>query len=409
MLRPSEPKVRKPEARSNEVFPPSTTNGGVVSAPVFVPEPVAAPAQHVQPVAPSAPAEDFEAIPVITPLEGETIQAVAATQSAGSEGGMRPAAPMQRTQHPPFPPRNDRGRGGFGGNRGGRGGRNQRFGRPGQGQGGRGGRDRRPAGRDLPPSKYASPAGTESRPHDSKPYVPPAATDFEPIILPGESLSIFKDRAQSALSAPAARVSQHSTFSNNEALSSNEAAGVPPSTRTYTDEELSAGLPGSLFATPSTVAPGEHEAPIADVKIETSAGVPKYSAASSPEPEMEIPRNVYAPLSDAGYAETVEAQTTNGAALSEEETTSLAEQLTEAKHEEAQAEAEARPEAVEAVAESYVEPAELEELQEALDTDTETDQESDQETDHETDHEDDHEDEHMDAAAEADAIADRNA
>jgi ribonuclease G len=80
--------------------------------------------------------------------------------------------------------------------------------------------------------------------------------------------------------------------------------------------------------------------------------------------------------------------------MSEEDVTSLAEQLIEAKHEEAQADAEERSEAVEAVAESFVEPAELEELQEALDTDQDADQESDQEDDHE------------DAAEEADALAD---
>ena len=74
--------------------------------------------------------------------------------------------------------------------------------------------------------------------------------------------------------------------------------------------------------------------------------------------------------------------------LSDEDVTSLAEQLAEAKHEEAQADAEERSEAVEAVAESFVEPAEIEELQEALDADQ------------------DHEDDHEDAAEEADAIAD---
>ena len=208
-----EPKAQKPQARSNEVYPP-TTNGGTVPTPAPAPSPVS----YSQPVEPAAPvaavshvehAEPVEAVPLITPLEGETLQVVAAVQSAASEGGYAPAAPMQRVQHPPFEKkpfgqRNDRGRGGRGGfgnrDRGGRGGRDQRFGRPGQG-GPRSGRDRRPQGRDLPPSKYASP--TDSKPRESRPYEPPAATEFEPIILPGESLSIFKDRVPSAFGAPA--------------------------------------------------------------------------------------------------------------------------------------------------------------------------------------------------------------
>src|ERR1700688_2963958 len=175
---PVEPRVQRPEPKSSEVYPPTTTNGGVVPAhvpaPVHVPEPLAAA------IEPRETVEPFEAAPVITPLEGETFQVAAAGQTTPSEGGAQPAAPMQRTQHPPFPQRNDRGRGGFG-NRGGQGGRNKRWGRPGQG---RGGRDRRPPGRDLPPSKYASPA--DSSPRESLPYKPPTA-DFEPIILPGES------------------------------------------------------------------------------------------------------------------------------------------------------------------------------------------------------------------------------
>src|SRR5258707_196699 len=72
---PVEPKFRKPEPRSSEVFPPSTTNGGVVPPPVHIPEPFVAPVQpveHVQHV------EPVEAIPAITPLEGETFQIAAA-------------------------------------------------------------------------------------------------------------------------------------------------------------------------------------------------------------------------------------------------------------------------------------------------------------------------------------------
>jgi Rne/Rng family ribonuclease len=374
-----EPKFRKPEPRSSEVFPP-TTNGGVVPAPLHVPVPeqLAAPAEHVEPVAHVEPAASVDAVPIITPLEGETFQVAAAGQPSASQGGGQPAAPMQRTQHPPFPPRNDRGRGGFGNRSGGRGGRDKRWGRP--GQGGRGGRDRRPPGRDLPSSKYASPA--DSRPRESKPYEPPSA-DFEPIILPGESLSIFKDRATSTPAAPGVG---HSSFGAGT-------SAAPPATRTFTDEELSAGLPGSLFASPSAAIPEEREVPASEAKIEPFASTSLY-AASPAAAEAEIARDVEKPLAESSPAELPDAHAPNGTSLSEEDVTSLAEQLAEAKHEEAQADAEERSEAVEAVAESYVEPAELEELQEALDSDHDTDRENEQEEDHE------------DAAEEADALAD---
>ena len=188
-----EAKVHRPAPASNEVFPPSTTNGGVIPAPVSVSEPSAAPVESVEPsghvehaehaehAGPAARVDHAEIAPIITPLEGESFQVAAAGNIAAPEGGARPAPPMQRGPRPPFEQRNDRdpGRGGFG-NRGGHGGgRNRRFGRP--GQGGRGGRDRRP-GRDLPPSKYASPA--DSRPRESQPYEAPGG-DFEPVILPG--------------------------------------------------------------------------------------------------------------------------------------------------------------------------------------------------------------------------------
>ncbi len=365
---PVEPRVRRPQQPSSaEVYPPTTIDGGVVPPPVHVPEPKAT-------ASPIEPAEPFEAVPAITPLEGETFQVAAAGQHNASEGGAPPVAPMQRSQRPPFEQRNDRGRGGFG-NRGGQsGGRNRRWGRP--DRSGRGGRDRRP-GRDLPPSKYASPA--DSRPREAQPYEPPAA-DFEPVILPGESLSKFKDRVPSAPVAPPA---EHSSFRG-------ETSVAPPAARTFTDEEISAGLPGALYASRPAAIPEEHETPVAEERGESFAGAAEAAAASS------------LPEAEASNAEIADAHAPNGASLSDEEVTSLAEQLAEAKHEEAQADAEERAEAIEAVAESFVEPAELEELQEALDSDQDADHEGDRDADQESDQEHDHED----AAAEADAIAD---
>jgi ribonuclease G len=145
-------------------------------------------------------------------------------------------------------------------------------------------------------------------------------------------------------------------------------------------------LPGALFTAPPAAIPEEHETPVADLRAAPAAGVPEYADAS-PDAKKEIARDLDSLDPEAGPAVITDAHIT---ILSEEDVTSLAEQLIEAKHEEAQADAEERSEAVEAVAESFVEPAELEELQEALDTD----QDADPETDHE------------DAAEEADALAD---
>jgi len=90
---------------------------------------------------------------------------------------------------PPEPRREGRG---YDGGRGGRGGRPNRRG----GRGGRGGGDRRFGGRDLPSAKYAS----------HRPYEPrtdePVATDFVPVILPGESLARFKEPPPAGAASP---------------------------------------------------------------------------------------------------------------------------------------------------------------------------------------------------------------
>ena len=86
---PVEPKFRRPEpAKSGEVYPPTTTNGGVVPPPVHVPEPVAAP------VAPVEPVEAFEAAPASrlskarpfrSPLPASRLPPKAALQPARSD------------------------------------------------------------------------------------------------------------------------------------------------------------------------------------------------------------------------------------------------------------------------------------------------------------------------------------
>ena len=71
-----------------------------------------------------------------------------------------------------------------------------------------------------------------------------------------------------------------------------EASAAPPAARTFTDEELSAGLPGSLFATPSATVPEEHETQAADLNAaETSTSAPEYADAS-PDAKREIARDL---------------------------------------------------------------------------------------------------------------------
>jgi Rne/Rng family ribonuclease len=333
-----EPKAHAPAPvpQRAEVYPPTTTNGGVTEAPPAAPAAAAAEPSEAAPAASSAPA--------ITPLEGESFQVAAAGQPSAFDSGSHPAPPMQRSQRPPFEQRHDRGRGGFG-NRGGRG---RRWGRPDRG---RGARDRR-FGRDLPPSKYASPS--DSRPRESQPHdAAPGA--FEPVILPGESLAMYKDRAAHA----------PETTSPGPSAGSGEAAAVQPAKRTFTDEELSAGLPGALFVSPSPAAPAKHEEAAAEEDSEALAG----ALESLPVAELEIAGGAEEIETEPEHQEAAEAHARNGGSLSDDEVTSLAEQLAEAKHEEAQAEEGA--EAVESAAESFVESAELEELQEALDSEGE--------------------------------------
>jgi len=184
-------------------------------------------------------------------------------------------------------------------NRGGRG-RRDRWGR-------RGGRDRS-RGRELPPSKYAS-----NRPYVPQPYQPrPAeasAPAGEPILLPGESLAKYKDRSSAAPAAPAAE---------NISQKPESTAPTAETAQESHPEALGRSLPESLYvsgasAAPSPAEPGQPQEP-------SHSGEDHVEAAS--------------PL------EAHPAETTREEYLSEEEVTSLSEQLAEAKHEEARDETE---------------------------------------------------------------------
>jgi Rne/Rng family ribonuclease len=381
---PVKAKAQRMPQPPGEVFAPSTTNGGV-HEPAAVAEPAAEAPASAPAINPAGPAAEIT--PAIIPLEGEVLQGASAGAAPRFDSGAPSSSPSQHSQRPPFEQRRDRGPRGFNdrGDRGGRGGRNRRFGR----QGGGGGRDRGPR-RDLPPSKYASPRPFEPKPFDSRPRESePAETlpaDFEPIILPGESLAKYKNRAPVAPSAPASGAGMAeapATQSEPQSLAGETSHA-----------QFASGLPSSLYAAPA--------APVFEGDPETAAPAPIFEggpegAGATAEAESNLKfqiSNLKSALpaeslqtqqetrSDVESAEPQEILRGNGVNLSDEDVTALAEQLAEAKHEEAQAEAEDREEAADMSLEPFVDASELEDLQDAL-----------------------HQD-HVDAAAEAEAEAD---
>jgi Rne/Rng family ribonuclease len=223
----------------------------------------------------------------------------------------------------------DRGRGGRWGRRGGR----QRGGRAPGG----------PGGRNLPPSKYASPQSGESRGYDNRggqprsydnrrPEAPrgsaPSAANVpeEEIILPGESLAKYRGKPAAA-PAPAPSV-DHETreeqsttneitprASGNQSAVAQSGSSVP--------RRFSGGLPRWLLA--DAGAEGE-AAPSGEV----TGAAEEASAAGSAvvEPSQETAGN------------SVEA-VRNDVELNEDQVAALASGFVEAKHEETQEEAEA--------------------------------------------------------------------
>jgi ribonuclease G len=224
-----------------------------------------------------------------------------------------PAASFSRPEHRP---------GGFGQSRHDQG--RRRGGRWRQGHGGQ-----RHQGRELPPSKYASP----------RPYSPPGGqpsqevpTDYEPVILPGESLAKYKDRMPPA-SGPGS-IGASAPASPVEAPPPSEAQEYP-GIAADDEQELSSSNSGKHESEESTPEEGWRAA----------GETPGHSGAQEPDsrtfaeyqalPE-EPPRAIYEAVPPEGSAAHATHQD-----LSEEEVTSLAEQLAEARHEEVSAKAEA--------------------------------------------------------------------
>ncbi len=282
-----------------------------------------------------APAAGGTFSPLLThPPEVATTAGSAANTPAPPESHPElPAAPVQPASTPPTSApsheRRDREQGGYGSDRGGRG-------RRGHWRRGRGGEPRH--GRDLPPSKYAS-----SRPYESRPYEPPAG--YTPVILPGETLAKYKERIPAAPATPAAQAppveEQTDSVPPEQELHPQEPAQEQPA---EIQPELDvedmvdrwAASRGEPLAEPAPPAPPEPaiEQPHAE---DPAPALPETSfyekAPVPPEPREE---------SYAHQEPSQAAEPTTEDNLSDEEVTALAEQLAEAKHEEAQAQVEER-------------------------------------------------------------------
>src|SRR6266581_1924033 len=243
------------------------------------------------------------------------------------------------TQNYPARSGNDRPGQNFGrsGDRGGDGGRGGRWGRRGGRH--RGGRPQGgPGGRNLPPSKYASPQGVESRgydnrggqprsydnrrpeaPRSSAPSVPSAPE--EEIILPGESLAKYRGKpAVAPASVPSVEHDTREAQNTAEEITPRAAGNLPANAPSGSSvpRRFSGGLPRWLLADAGaeseTTTSGETPGAAEELSIAGGALV---------EPPQET------------------AATRNDAELNEDQVAALAADFAEAKHEEATEEAEA--------------------------------------------------------------------
>ena len=291
VVAPVEGKVEKMEQQGGEVFAPPATGEASGQEPAFRAE--------------SSSREDTGQEPVSAEMPGQSEPSFLET-AEDAQPPMRqtpPRAPFTRQEHRP---------GGFGHNR--------------QDQGRRrGGRWRQ--GRDLPPSKYASP----------RPYSPPSGrpseeppSDYEPVILPGESLAKYKDRMPHA-AGPSSAAASLSPMSPVEAPPL-PAAPEYPRAAEENEEELTANSEKHESEEPS--------------REETSGSVNQLARANAAQDSQtfseyqalpeEPPRAIYEAAQPESHAPSGTPHE-----LSEEEVSSLAEQLAEARHEEVSAKAEA--------------------------------------------------------------------
>jgi Rne/Rng family ribonuclease len=221
----------------------------------------------------------------------------------------------------------DRGRGGRWGRRGGR----HRGGRP-QGSAG---------GRNLPPSKYASPQAGESRGYENRGGQPrsydnrrsetpprsatPPAVDAteETILLPGESLAKYRGKP----STPPVPASVEEHEMHREQPEAHEVAQratgntLTPSPSGGVSRRFSGGLPRWLLAEAGPEAEAAPADEVAATEVSAAENAELESSPRGAKHESEVVRN--------------------DAELNDDQVAALAADLVEAKHEEATAEAEA--------------------------------------------------------------------
>jgi Rne/Rng family ribonuclease len=295
-----EDKVQKMEDQGGQVFTPGT------SAPALEPADVeSAPAAESAPAESQLPAESFA--PPAAPLA----PSAPAPRSPYDRGGFDP---RRGGRH------EGRSEGRFG-RRGGR-----RGGRPGRGGGGRGGdRDRR-YGRELPPSKYAAP-----RSYGSYPSEAPAGEGSAPVILPGESLAKYRDRAPSSAATPVSTPEETPQASANAASapveSSVENSRVSAPEYQPSHPAFSGPLPGESLAKWKTQEPAIEEHP----------------AISLGHHEEHIEEHEASKAAEAHETHVVESAEDEAAhGLTEDQAATLAAHMTEAQTEQAERELEER-------------------------------------------------------------------
>src|SRR2546421_4281884 len=218
----------------------------------------------------------------------------------------------------------DRGRGGRWGRRGGR----HRGGRP---QGG-------PGGRNLPPSKYASPQGGESRGYETRGAQPrsydnrrsevprspgPSVTNAteEEIILPGESLAKYRSKpAVAPTPAPSVENETHEEKAAVEEIMPRATGNLPANAPSGSSvaRRFSGGLPRWLLADAGAEAEAASSGEAAAAREETSAA---GSALEESSPET---------AGNSMEAARIDAE------LNEDQVAALASGFVEAKHEETQ-------------------------------------------------------------------------
>jgi ribonuclease G len=264
------------------------------------------------------------------PSAPEPPGAAPAASATGEASGAAPVEPPARSvalppSGPPRYERRDREQGGYGHAQG------RRWGQ----RGGRRGRGHR--GRDLPPSKYASPRPYEPRPYEPRPYQPQPPREEEPVLLPGESLAKYRERIPAV---PSTTTPTETPAQAPPEVALPQSPSAPPGDEPRR-EELNKTLPESLYVS-AIEPPAEAARPAAEAvqhePAEEAFGVvpapvvPEEPVAAATEPfeSAETPP----PAPEESLAARPEPD------LSEDEVTALAEQLAEAKHEEAEAEAE---------------------------------------------------------------------